>query len=290
MKRIALFLFFCLALAATPSFADKGGDLTIEPKASIWYVGDADFEDGGSSSLFGEQISLGVEWFTLKYEGRHYSWDDKSDLDFGNGSDDPWDSLHRLSLGAEHRGAISGKWGYFTGVSLTSAFEEEMEDSFGASVRGGISYTYSEHLNLMFGARFLKNHIRTAFMPFAGLMYKDFDRSGAGYFVTLGAPNTEVGYAFSKASKIRLAFSIDGRTYRLSDDSVVSSEGYVETSAMQLGLYYDWMPIKDLSISLGPEYHFNRSMKFYDDDGDRIGDEEDQDSAAGFRLKLGYKF
>jgi|GEM_PF-925238 len=294
MKRISFLAFLLLLIAATPVLAegetDKPRSLSVKAKASVSYSSDADFDGGGSSSVAALRASLKAAGFSFGYEGRDYGWGDKSSLDFSTGSNDPWDTLHRFSLGYDHKGKINRQWGYTGAITLTSAFENQMDDSYGTAIRGGLMYLYDENLQFMFGARLFKNHIRSSFMPFLGLSYKRLAEDGTGVFMTLGAPGSEVGYVFSEESKIRFNFGVDGRTYRLSDDSTVVESGYMETSAMQLGLYYDWKPTKAFSLSVGPEYSFGREMKFFDDNGDRVGDAEKQDAAAGFRLEFGYKF
>lgn len=294
MNRNLFMAFLLLLMVATPVLAegetDKASSLSVKAKASVSYISDADFDSGGSSSVTALRTSFSVGDFSIGYEGRDYGWSDKSSLAFSSGDSDPWDTLHRFSLGYTHKGMINDQWGYTGAVTLTSAFENQMDDSYGTAIRGGIMYLYDENLQFMFGARLFKNHIRSSFMPFLGLSYKRLAEDGTGAFMTLGAPGSEVGYVFSEESKIRLNFGVDGRTYRLSDDSTVVESGYMETSAMQLGFYYDWNPTKAFSLTVGPEYSFNREMKFFDDNGDRVGDIEKQDAAAGFRLEFGYKF
>lgn len=211
-------------------------------------------------------------------------------LNFGNGNDDPWNSLHRISLGYSHDGTISENWFYGTGITATSAFEEEMSDSFGGAIRGYAGYIFNENWTAMIGARAFINSVRFSAMPFVGLNFKDFDKDGSGFFMNIGLPANEAGYAFSRSSKIRAAFSVQGRTYRLKDSSTVSESGYVEISSMKTGLYYDCVPLKGLSLSVGPEYHFSRTTKTYDKHGNRFGGKNKQDAAFGGLLSIRYKF
>ena len=254
------------------------------------YLSDADYKDSdGSSSVAGGQARLRAGGFSFSYEGQHYFWNNVDQLNFGNGQDDPWNTLHRFSLGYTHNGLINKNWFYGAGITGTSAFEEQMEDSFGGALRGHIGYFFNENLKALIGLRAFANSIRVSAMPYFGINYTDYDADGSGYFVNLGMPATEIGYTFNKASTLRAAFNFDGKTYRLKDDSTVSDAGYVQMSSMKVGLYYDYKPVKNCSISIGPEYVFARETKFFDKSGDKYGS-EDQEAAFGAFFNLRYKF
>ncbi|NDV22416.1 DUF6268 family outer membrane beta-barrel protein [Desulfovibrio sp. JC022] len=284
---LALFIICCASSAAA-------GERSIFEPVSIRttgkFISDADYKDSdGSSSVAGGQVRLNAGGFSLSYEGQHYSWDNVDQLSFGNGQDDPWNTLHRLSVGYSHNGRITQKVFYGVGITGTSAFEEQMQDSFGGALRGHIGYFFNENLKALVGLRAFANSIRVSAMPYFGINYTDFAADGSGYFVNLGMPSTELGYSFDDVSTIRTAFNFDGKTYRLKDDSAVSDAGYVQMSSMKLGVYYDYKPTKNCSISIGPEYVFARETKFFDKSGDKYGS-EDQESAFGAFFNLKYKF
>ncbi|TIH13757.1 hypothetical protein D0S45_14170 [Marinifilum sp. JC120] len=287
---ILAFLILCCASTAAAAEEEKGLFEPISVRATGKYISDADYKDSdGSSSVAGGQVRLNAGGFSVSYEGQHYSWDNVGQLNFGNGQDDPWDTLHRLSIGYTLNGAINNNWFYGVGITGTSAFEEQMEDSYGGALRGHIGYSFNENLKALIGLRAFANSIRVSAMPYFGVNYTDYAEDGSGYFVNLGMPATEVGYSFDEVSTIRTAFNLDGKTYRLKDDSAVSDAGYVEVSSMKLGVYYDCKPIKNFSMSIGPEYVFARETKFFDKHGDKFGS-EDQESAFGAFFNLKYKF
>ncbi|ACS81459.1 DUF6268 family outer membrane beta-barrel protein [Maridesulfovibrio salexigens] len=285
---ILAFLILCCA-----STAAAGEGSLFEPisvRVTGKYLSDADYKDSdGSSSIAGGQMRVNAGGFSFSYEGQHYSWDNVGQLNFGNGQDDPWNTLHRFSLGYSLNGAINENWFYGAGITGTSAFEEQMEDSFGGALRGHIGYFFNDNLKALIGLRAFANSIRVSAMPYFGVNYTDYAADGSGYFVNLGMPATEVGYSFDKVSTLRAAFNFDGKTYRLKDDSSVSDAGYIETSSMKFGVYYDYKPIKNCSISIGPEYVFARETKFFDKNGDKFGS-EDQEAAFGAFFNLRYKF
>lgn len=298
MKKISTATVLLLICMVSTCLAEMGetnqADSTFTPvsfRITGGMIADADFSDsGGSAQVSTGQIRLKAGGFSLGYEGSKYSWDDVNRLNFGNGNDDPWETLHRLRLAYEHEGQLSGDWYYSTEIVGTSSFEKEMSGSLGAALRGGFMYVINDNWATAFGARVFTNNISTSFLPYLGIGYENFDSDGSGYFMSIGAPSTEAGYAFSKASKFRFTFDMDGSTYRLKDNSSVVKKGYMETSSMVMGLYYDWKPTEALSLSLGPEYHFEREMKLYKNNGKRTGPTIKQDSAIGGKLQLGYTF
>ena len=245
-------------------------------------IADAKFKDsGGSAQVIMNQVRLKAGGFSLSYAGENYSWKDTGKLNFGNGSDKPWENLHRLRLAYEHVGQINNDWFYSAEIVGTSSFEKEMSGSFGTALRGGFGYIINDNWTTNFGAVVFANKIDSSILPSLGIDYENFDTDGSGYFMSLGTPSAEAGYSFSEESTIRFAFGMDGTTYRLKDDSSVVKKGYLETSSMLVGLYYDWKPTDSLSLSFGPEYHFGREMKFYDKKGDKTGETIKQDSAIG---------
>lgn len=295
MKNILYFLVFSLCCAVAAAHAEEPGDSPVSVRAQARYIGSADFKDtNGGAQVTSVRLGLGLDLdvgeFSFSYTGDKYSWSDKQALPFGNGVDTPWDSLHKLSLGYEYNGDINNDWDYSVALTLNSAFEKEMGGSYGAALRGGFGYTFNDNWSARFGGRVFTNSVETSIMPYLGIHYENFAQDGSGMFMTLGAPSTEAGYAFSKSSTLRFAFELEGDTYRLKDNSSVARKGYLETSSMVTGLYYDWKPTDALSLSVGPEYHFGREMQIYNSDGDKIGNAHKQDSAIGGLLKVKYEF
>ena len=295
MKKLIVLTFFAVMLTATAASAEDLADESlfspVSIRASGGMISDADFKDSeGSAQVKTGRLAIKAGGFSFGYEGKNYSWQNKQLLSFGNGRDNPWDTLHRLTLGYEYNDGINDNWAYSVAITGSSSFEEEMSGSFGGALRGGFMYTFNENWKTMFGGRIFTNNIKSSIMPYLGITYENFDSDGAGAFMSLGAPSTEAGYAFSKESKVRFTFDFDGSMTRLKDDSTVARKGYLETSSMVTGLYYDWNPTQAFSLSLGPEYHFAREIKLYDQDGDKFGDTIKQDSALGGSLRLRYTF
>lgn len=287
-------LLSCMVTVCSAESGDAPSDSIFTPvsiKASGNAIANADFStSGGSARVTSGQLRLRAGDFSLRYERNQYSWDDVNRLNFGNGVDDPWKSFTRLRLGYDHDGEISEDWLYSVGIAGTSSFEKDMSGSYGAALRGGATYLFNENWAATFGAAVFINNVRTSLTPYLGISYENFDKDGSGLFMTLGAPSTEAGYAFSEDARLYVSFDMNENTYRLSDDSAVVRKGYMESSSMKAGLYYDWDFADSWSLSLGPEIHFNREMRLYDRKGKRTGGTIKQDNALGGGLQIGYTF
>ena len=298
MKTLSLAGALLLVVMATASISQAGesesSDSLFTPvsiRATGGAIADSDFKSsGGSAQVSSGEVRVKAGSFSLGYEGKKYSWSDVNRLNFGNGKDNPWDTLHRVRLGYEHEGEINRDWYYSAEVAATSSFEKEMSGSLGAAVRGGFMYVINDNWATEFGAQIFTNNIETTLLPYIGIGYENFDADGAGLFMNLGAPSTEAGYSFSDEATVRFTFGMDGKTYRLKDDSSVVKKGYMSTSSMKTGLYFDWNPTDALSLTLGPEYHFEREMRLYKQDGKRTGPTIKQEAAYGGILQVKYTF
>lgn len=292
MKRLLIFFICILSISVLPVHAEEPDDDSfVSITASGRHIGSAEFSDAdGKGQVTSGGLEVEISGFSFSYTANSYSWSDKRSLPFGNGTDDPWDTLHQLSLGYEYDADINKNWGYSLALTVDSSFEKETSDSYGAAFRAGLEYEFNEHWSTRFGGRVAANSIETEVMPYLAVSYENFAKDGSGTFMTLGLPQTEAGYSFNESSTIRASFELAGETYRLKDDSTVVRKGYVENSSMLAGIYYDWKPTGAFSLSVGPEYHFGREVQLYDSDGYEVGDAHELDSAWGGSLMFRYEF
>lgn len=284
-------LALIIGVSASPCLGAEGSETPpVSLRITGNFITDADVGNGDSSvSMTSEELRLQWAMFTLAYQQTQFDWENIGSLSFGNGSDDPWERLHRFSLGAGHQGDITDKWFYHTGFSLSSTFEDEMAGSYGGAVRGGLGYKLTDYITIMAGVAVMHNPLSTSFMPNLAISYENLDKSGAGWSGRIGLPATEMSYHFDAAKALRLSVQPKGQTARLSNDSTVEQKGYVKTSTWKTGLYYDWNPSDDIRLSLGPEYHFGRKIEIYNSDKDKVVDEHIDNSWGGmFRFR--YRF
>lgn len=308
MQRCVLFLCIVLFL---PCFAFAAGQEGSEAETALGaevgpftrtqgavglsggYIAPADVKNGeGEVSVYTERALLRYGKFALSYTAAQYDWNDVDPLPFGNGEDDPWDNLHSLALSFRHDARSGENWGWFASATLTSDFEEEMDESFGGSVASGIVYRPTKMWSLVAGAALRVSPLGVAVVPALGAQYggqNGPNASGTGITARIAFPSSEVKYTFSERFALRVGAAYEGGTYRLADDSPVEKKGYASLRGVSIGLYADWTPVENLSLSAGPEYRFARQYTFYDDDGDK-DDSYDVDNALGGALRVNWAF
>lgn len=290
-RRVCLAWTLVLCLGWGPALAGggapgQGADWSVDLQAGA--VAGADVDDGGGSvAVGGAGATASWRWLSLSYSVAAYGWDDVSRLPFGNGADDPWDSLHSLGLDLRHQDMVDENWGYFAGGGLSADWEEEMGDSGTVHVRGGVLRALSPGLTLSLGAGAWAHKTGLRVLPVLALNYGSQD--DPGFSATLGAPQTWLRYRFNPAWMVRLGARMDGGTYRLADDSVVAGKGYVRRSGVAAALMADWTPSPGLTLSAGPEWHFARSLTLYNKDGDEQ-DSYGVDAAPGLAARLRWAF
>ncbi len=297
---LALFLFTLAVVFSGPCVgmageSENSGESSQRPPLRVRISGDftpqASFNnDKGKMGVYGAGFRAQYWIFSLAYNVDDYTWENKEGLPFGNGRDAPWNTLHRFNLGANLGGDISENWTWFGGIFGTSSFEKELEDSFGGGARLGVAYHMTDRWDFSFGVAAFINSIRTRVYPLVGgFNYDGTDESGQGVFAHIGYPNSELGYAFADNLKLRAGVETNNKFYRLADDSTVLEKGFVEISGWQALLRLDYIPIENLTLSAGPTFHFDRRVKTFRNDGDRVVDEK-LGNALGGMVEARYKF
>ncbi len=280
-------LLLLLLLVAAPAHAEEENGNFVS--LGVSHVGEADVEDNqGGYSVTSVGLAGRFAFLSAGYELSSYSWNDKNSVPFANGGS-PWDTLHSLTLGADYGDTISGDWSYFVYGGVNSAFEKEMDDSFGATLLGGISYDLGEGWKAKAGLGGHTHQVRNTLFPVLGLSWHGTSSGGLDRYVEIGLLNAEAGYAFTKSLMLRAAWDSKGDFYRLADDSDVHEEGYADISDTNLGLYLDWKAIENFKFTFGAEYRFDREITIYDSNGDKL-DKYDIDSAPAATVSVDWLF
>ncbi|MCK4416158.1 MAG: hypothetical protein KAU84_03305, partial [Thermoplasmatales archaeon] len=89
-------------------------------------------------------MCIGIEasyaFISFEYDLKYFWWDNPEKLPFGNSKDDPWNDLHEFTIGLRYGGPVKDDWSYFALARISSAFEKDMDDSFGCHIGGGVIY------------------------------------------------------------------------------------------------------------------------------------------------------
>ena len=283
-----------LALTVSTAFAEEQQKNEQPPRpeyeVSTWgrYQGEADFDDGDASvsqTTYGASISN--KYFELEYERTDFDWSNAEDLRLGHSSaSTPWDALNTLALSAKYPYRISDSWSVLTLASISANFEDEITDrSLQYSLLALVAYQYSDNLVFRFGGGVSKDSVGWNGLPAVAIEYAYED-----WAFGIGIPNTYIEYAYSDELTFRTAFDVSGGLYSLSKNSDIEEKGFVNIDTYLVGIYVDWTPIENFTLTAGPEYYFGRSMQIYDEDGDKVGSSEDLDSSFGGMVSLSYSF
>ncbi len=257
------------------------------------YISEADFDDNNASYSFTE-YGARLDWnmLSLTYVGRQYSWNDVNTAKFANSDDGLWDELHNLKLELNFDGMFNDTWGWFVSPSISSTFEKEMSSSFTTGLQGGLLYSFNENWNLILGADVaLASHGEFSVNPIALVNYKNENELGLS--ATLGFPFTSVNYRFNENIALRTSVDMGTVEYRLADDNILASEGYLEKQEVIIGFYADITPnisnFENLEISAGVEYNTMREINVYNKNYNKI-QSIDVDDAFGASLRFKYSF
>jgi hypothetical protein len=284
---VAIFtLSFAVQCLAEEQEGHEGG---FEAEVEVGGLLDADVGDSkGEVGVNKVEASFSYSGFDLEYGLSSYRWDKVDQLPFGNGSDDPWDSLHEISFSADKTWQANEQWSYFVKGGVSSSFEKEMEDSFEYEVTGAAIYALSPVWQFGLGARLSYDAVdEVEIMPVGGIYWNQ--SAETGWSACLGVPDTNLKYQFSPRFSSELSFSVDEGLYRLADDSTVEKKGYLENSGMALGLSFDVALSENSLFSIGTEYNFAREFTIYDKDGNEKNN-YDVDGALGWFVEFAYEF
>ncbi len=286
LSLICILILLCQAYLVQAQPPEEAYPFKIKVEGN--YQADADVEGGpGRVSVLKSGASVYFSHFAVFYENRSFFWEKADALPFGNGLEDPWQHLHVIGLRARYDRSISGPWRFFLGARFFSSFEEQLDQSWGGAVDGGLEYVFSTSFKMGVGAAFFGDYTRTDVFPLVRLVWLPDPQKGLGIF--LGIPETSVRYRFSSAWAAKIGIHFDHRTYRLADDNPVQAEGYVEMEEFIPGVYLEFNPVPNFSVSVGAEYALGREWTLYNDDGNEE-DKFDLDNAVGGILKLSYRF
>ena len=272
-------------------------------------------------------LSLSILTLNVDYTMDCYSWDTLGDLPFGNGKDDPWETLHSLSLSGMYGGEINERWSWMTIASGSAAFEDHLDSSLLDGFLGtGALYSLSNAWNLIGGAGVLYTNApelnaldmygdpqEVTPIPVLGAQWNQDAESGLSLSLIfpleasisyrsvdgtvsastdLLAQSADITYQFTPMFGVIARGALnDERIHRLADDNVAipvgTKEGYLQNEGSTVDLMLNVNLSEHLNVNIGPYYLFNQEMSVRDKDDDSLHKLEADDTFGG---KFGVSF
>ena len=255
--------------SAETSLNESGfGAVMVEAATTGW--ADID-ESDGELRYSGVGVMADFWCFNLGYAQKHFEWEQVDQLPFGDGTGDPWDELCEVNFGLGYGGAISEQWSWFGEAGMFSAYEEDVDGSFGYYAAVGGGYVLNDMWSFsagIAGAGYRKIRTKWSMFPMLGVNWRA--DAEEGFSAMLGYPETMINYHFGPRATLSLFISSDGTVYRLADDSTVAAEGYMETDFTVAGVSLDLRVTKSFSLLLRMDYVMNGRLQVYDTDGDKL--------------------
>jgi hypothetical protein len=305
---IRLLAIFCMVLAwavpvlagdaafsHTPGFllASQGNvsdQLVLQGDVSA--VGKAGFTNGlGSVSVLRTSLTADYSIFRLTYGLSHFSWDSKGAVVFAEGGRTPWENLHDVTLNVRLLNDVLDRdWHYWVNGELSSAFEKDFPGAVGAGFDGGVAYDVWNGWMVGVTAK------TVAVSALRDDLFGDL-----GFGIVLSASQKTLREALKSLGLFKgldegspkigfsLALGSSDKTYRLSPDSPIRSNGYLGLVRSKVGAYLDYASDEHLKFSIGPEYHYGRRYKLYDSSG-KLHSSHDLESAWGGYARLDWTF
>lgn len=282
-------LVVSLVVLSLPAWAQEDPGKPSDLAVNVWggYLADADV-GGGQVSATAFRARVSYKGFSFFYQRADYSWDNVEGLPFGNRKDEPWETLQIASLGYRHGGKINQGWSWFGNLRVYSAFESEMDDSFGVGAMGGVRYRINKQWGLVLGVAGRYHPVESLVLPIVGLSWNE--ATPQGFSAQIGFPRSSLSYRFNPGLALHLKMiEFNQYTYRLADDSDVERSGYMKVEDMIAGVQLDYSPIRHLTLEASLSYTIDRTLTSYDSDGNNEN-EYDVDNALGGMLRVVYRF
>lgn len=262
--------------------------LGLQFSANGNYVAKSEFNNSGAAFTQGGIGFLAAyKMLSFEFQQTRYSWTDTEKLSFGRDkSHDPWKYLNSMGVGLNIPYEINDTWFLAANLGVSSNFETTItSDSMEYSAMGLVGYAITDNITLSVGGGVGRNGVKTEFMPYIGLQYADDT-----WLVALGFPEAIVEYTLNEEWTFRAEYGSTGGRYKLSSTSAAERNGFADIEGSFVGLYADWSITENMLITVGPEYHFARSMRLYDKDGHKVGNKSKPKNAFGGTVNLSYTF
>ena len=283
--------FSAAALAQSiPSPFLLGGEYQLE----------ADTDDGGSFSraVAGARVSaplyLGEDFFVALTVAHQFE-----SFDFDGFADDPWDELHRTSIGIAGQQKLANGWSWIALAAIDADYESGAD--IGRSITGGVVtgawYEFNDTLKLGLGVSASSRLERKiSVIPFPII---DWDFAENWAFTTAPpdgfntGPGVSIRWDGLEDFRLSLVYQFQSDRQRLDDSAAVGFgdriDGVGEFRQSRVALVGTYLFDENLSLSAHAGVAFGGEIEIRDSDGDSL-DENDFDSSLVFGIEGTWSF
>ncbi|WP_319780236.1 hypothetical protein [Maridesulfovibrio sp.] len=271
------------ALMDTPTKFKKKPYITV----SSSYALPASFANSsGKVSVVRNTIKAGYSIFELTYGVSNFLWEDAGEfsqqISGGESSNPPFENLQDLTLEAHlANGRFYKDWIYWLDCTATSAFEKNLPGALGLGLQGGLAYDLWKGSILGGGVK------AVAVSPINDELFGDIELglvlsvSYEAIAETLKMIGVEMGDGKKKTIGMTVAMSGSNKIYE--------TDGFVKETQSKFALYLDYSPYDNWTLSIGPEYIYDRSYTFYSSNGRKLSAQDLGDSFGGL-VKFMWRF
>lgn len=261
-----------------------------QPKVSLEtsYISDSEIKgSSGSFTSIKDKVSINNFFAGFSYTNTTFKWSKLEDLPFGDKVNKPIDEMHTLKLDARLPYKINDKWFMLSSISLTSSFEDSVDESFSYGAYSFASYKLDDEHTFQVGAFANYHSISTLIMPIVSYSYRATHRDGFKF--VFGFPRTYVGYHLNRDTLLSFGTIYSQSVVKLSNKSVVQKNGFIETTdyMSNIGIAYDFT--KDFKIQADILYGLKREFIIYNSSANSKETHKVK-SALGANLRIVYTF
>lgn len=262
----------------------------VQPKLSLEsaYLAPASVSGyGGEVGVDKHRIRLNNEIAGVSYTHWGFDWQGVDKLPFGNGKDAPIKQMHGLKVNVNLPYPVNDQWFVLTSMSLRSAFEKEMDGSYGGTIFGFASYRLDEDHALQMGG--FANYHKVSTLALPALSYSYRARQKDGFSLVLGFPRAYAGYHVNTSTLIKVGAIFSQSVIRLSDASSIEAAGYIEAEDYMGNIGAEWEMNEHFRLEGNLLYGFKRNFIIYDANGDEQAD-YGIDASWGGSVKITWLF
>ena len=290
LLKISLLFLFTTIVYAKSALSSGALERMIQPKVTLEssYISDAKIKDSlGGYNVSKNTIRLNNAFLGLSYSNSIFTWNNIADLPFGDGVSTPIEEVHTYNVSLKLPYKIDDKWFLISSISGKSSFEDNEDDSYSFGMFSFASYKFNDDHTIQMGGFASYHPVSTVALPVLSYSYRA--RKSNGFKFTLGFPRTYIAYHLNKSTLLRLGMIYSSSVVKLSDESVISQAGFIETKNYMgnLGISYDVN--KNLKIQTDVLNGLYREFNVYDSDGD-LQNSYTVEGSLGVSFKVVYLF